>query len=240
MVRRSLIPALLLFSLGWIATARAETFVDFFDAIEKRQIMAEFIAVDSAVATVLLMNQTNDEITVRLPEAFVGVPILAQFGQQRLQQGQNGGGGQVVGGGGQNQGVGQGIGQQGNGQNGFFRIPPGKTIRWKATTVCLQHGRPEPNPRMKYRIAAAGAFTDDPAVIELCRRVGSQSLSQTVAQAAAWHLASGLPWNEIAAMNRIESKYTGHVRYFTEDQIESAKRLTEQVVASEHESYAAR
>lgn len=225
--------------------AHAETLVDFFDAIAHRQITAEFIPVDSAVATVLMTNQTNEEIAVRLPDAFVGVPILAQFGQgigqggQQGQQGQNGGGGQAVGGGGQNQGIGQGIGQQGNAPNGLFRIPPEKTIRWRATTVCLQHGRPEPNPRMKYRIAAVDTFTNDTAVIELCRRVGSESISQTVAQAAAWHLASGLPWEEIAAMNRIESQYTGNVRYFTDAQIESAKRLAEQVIAPEP-SYALR
>lgn len=243
MLRRSLVPSLLLFSLGWIATANAETSIDFFDAVDQGQINAEFIPIDSTAATVLVTNKTEDHITLRLPDAFVGVPILAQFGQgigAGGQQGQNGGGGQAVGGGGQNQGNGQGLGQQGNGQNGFFRIPPGKTIQWKPTTVCLQHGRPEPNPRMKYRIVAADTFTDDPAVIELCRRVGWQSVSQAIAQAAAWHLADRLPWDQLAAMNRVESKYTGNVRYFTDDQIESAKRLTEQVVAPEPSSYAAR
>jgi hypothetical protein len=218
--------------------ASAETAVDFFDAINQDRIHADFIPIDSTTATVIVTNVTDRELLVLPPKSFVGIAVLAQLGlggpgQQQGQQGQgqNGGGGQSVGGGGagQNQGIGQG--QQGNNQNGFFRIPPGKTIRWKAITVCLQHGRPEPNPRMKYQIVPADSFTQDARVVELCRRVGSGNASQSVGQAAAWHLASDLPWDQIETMNRIESKYTGNVRYFTDAEIASAKRLVEVVVS---------
>lgn len=229
------------------ASAVDDVAASFFDAIAAKQIDAEFIPVDSTVANVIVKNLGEEGLRVAMPEAFVGVPVLAQFGVGQGQgpgqqgqgqgQGQNGGGGQTVGGGGQQQGIGMGqvgMGQNqqgGNLQNGFFRIPAGGTIRWKVTTVCLEHGKPEPRPKMKYQIQPAESFTDDAAVIELCRIVGSGRVSQPVAQAAAWHLANDLSWDDIASMNRIESKYTGNVRYFTDEQIAKAKLLVNELVS---------
>lgn len=76
-----------------------------------------FIANDSRSAQVLVTNRGDRPLTLRLPAAFAGIPVLAQMGQQGAGFGAGGIGGvpQNVGGGGmQNQGMGIGGAQGGN------------------------------------------------------------------------------------------------------------------------------
>ncbi len=108
---------------------------------------------------------------------------------------------------------------------GFMRIAPEKTRKLTATTVCLEHGKPDPHPRIAYRMIPIGEYTDNPSVIELCRRLGRGDVAQKTAQAAAWHLANELSWEEIAAINRVESRYLGEIKLFNNTDINRAKRL---------------
>ena len=78
-------------------------------------------------------------------------------------------------------------------------VPPEKLGQLKLTTVCLEHGKPEPRPAMKYQIVPIAQYTDKAEVQELCRMVGTGALAQRVAQAAAWNLANGISWQELAA-----------------------------------------
>ncbi|TWU57904.1 hypothetical protein [Rubripirellula reticaptiva] len=218
--------------------AESDTAQDFFAAIDARQLEATFIPADAAVARVILRNLTNHNLDLKLPAAIAGVPVLAQFGNQQGQgagqgQAQAGGGGQSVGAGmqgqGQGQGIGQGIGQgfgpQGGQVGGFMRIPPGKTMRMKLATVCLQHGKPEPNPRMQYRIVPIADFTNNAIIERLCTMLGPDDLNQSVAQAAAWHVIDGMSWESLAQKNQFESKYVGQIKFFTSGEIEQAKKL---------------
>ena len=80
---------------------------------------------------------------------------------------------------------------------GMFNVPPEKVGKRKVTTVCLEHGKAEPRAKVPYEIRPIEEFTDRVQVHEICRMVGS-GMNQRVAQAAAWHLANDMSWQELA------------------------------------------
>ncbi|MCG8648812.1 MAG: hypothetical protein MI861_03210 [Pirellulales bacterium] len=215
---------------------------EMFAAVDAGQIDVKFIPTNAARANVLIENKTDQVLHVKLPEAFAAVPVLGQFNQQQgFGLGQAGGGNGVGGGsqglgGGLNQGGNQGFGlgnrggQQGNGFGvGFMRIPPQKTRKVKVATVCLEHGKPDPNPRIAYQMIPIEQFTDDDRVVALCRKLGQGLIPQNTAQAAAWHLANGLDWEQIAKLNRVESRYRGNIRFFNSHELAGAKQVVEAI-----------
>ncbi len=211
---------------------------ELFRGIDDGLIDVKFIPRDAAKANVLLRNNTDQVVDIQLPSAFAAVPVLAQFGPNGGGQnfgamdglaggrGQGDGATQGVGGGinaGQGQGVGQGM--QGMQFGGVMRIQPGKTRKLTATTVCLEHGKTEPNPRLAYRMIPLEQFSDDPRVAELCGRLGRGEIKQNTAQAAAWHLTNGLSWQRLASINRLESRYLGNVPFFSNAELKNAESL---------------
>ncbi len=212
--------------------------IELFAGIEQGQIEVQFIPKDSSQATVLVKNKTTKPLSIKLPEAFAGVPVLAQFGGMGgLGEGRGGrggrggygggyGGGQMMGGGfGGMGGMGMGGlgGMGGMGGQGMFNVAPEKIGQIKVTTVCLEHGKPEPRPSMKYEIKPIDQATDKPVVHEICASLGRGELNQRVAQIAAWHVNNGMSWEELA---KKQYKYaTGMTRpYFTREEIQAAMR----------------
>ena len=177
--------------------------VEMFAAIEAEQIEVKLIPKDSTECRVMIRNKTEQPLNVKLPAAFAGVPVLAQFGGGRGGGGRGGGG--FGGGGGQGIGGGFGGGGGGRGGGGFgggggqFNVAPEKVGQFKVTTVCLEHGKKEPRPAMKYEIQPIESFTDKPAVHQLCRLLGLGKVEQRAAQVAAWHLNSEMSLQELAA-----------------------------------------
>ncbi|MEM8733552.1 MAG: hypothetical protein AAGG44_05000, partial [Planctomycetota bacterium] len=153
------------------------------------------------------------------------------------QGGQNlgGGFGQGIGGG---QGAGQGIGfGQGGGQNGFgqggggfFRIEPDKKRRIMVQTVCLEHGKRDPNPRMPYQLVPLKNVSNNPAVEQLCRDLASGKIGQNTAQATTWNLENGLSWEQLAALNRRQSRWLGNESRFTATELKDAHRYRNQLL----------
>jgi hypothetical protein len=241
--------------------------VDLFRAMDAGQVDVRFIPLDAADANVLITNKTDRAVHVQLPDAIAAVPVLGQF-DQGFGQGPAGGGGgnnatQGVGGavnGGGNQGFGnQGNGNQGFGNaevgnggggggrqrqgfgGGFMRIPPQSTRKLTATTVCLEHGKAEPNPRIKYQMIPIAEYTADQRVALLCRRLGKGDIEQNAAQAAAWHLANDLSWTKLSRLNRVESKYLGNIRFFTQQELKAAQAAVSSVTAAVNlDAYSAR
>jgi hypothetical protein len=252
----------------------------------------KFVANDSRSAQVVVTNRGDRPLTLRLPAAFAGVPLLAQMamgGGQGAGAGFNAGGiggtPQNVGGGGM-QNAGMGIGgaaggnpfcwvarevygvhdprwlafrqwmiweapswlqdlylargedfaawlserptakvavrvamdrvsatDAGSDAGGHFRVAStapdaftksftvaaGATVAVKVPTVCLEYGKREPTARMPYRLTAFEKVSQDPKVALILGGLASGHLSQKVAQAAAWHLASGRTWEQLAA-----------------------------------------
>tara|TARA_R110002073_G_scaffold60209_23_gene151317 strand:- start:12191 stop:13081 length:891 start_codon:yes stop_codon:yes gene_type:complete len=235
--------------------------VELFDAIDSEQVSVQFIALDANHANVLIENRTDRVLHLELPNAIAAVPVLAQlgfggqqagFGAQQGQGGQNGGGNQSVGGGFQqgaqpggnafgNNGLGNNLGggnaRQGNGFGmGFMRIAAQKTRKLVATTVCLEQGKPEPNAKVKYQMIRIEQYTQDERLVELCQQLALENVSQKVAQAVAWHYANGLSWEELAKLNRIESRYLGNIRMFRQQELNDAKAFVEALEKSSNAS----
>ena len=204
--------------------------IDLFDAMKAGELKVQLIPKDSKSGTVIFANQTIRPLKIKLPDAFAGVPVQAQFGAAGA------GGGLGVGGGNNgasslNQGLGGGFGGGGGiggggfggGGGGFFNVGPEKTVKLKIVSVCLEHGKKDPNPRVAYELKPIASFTQDSSVIELVGMLGRGEIDQTAAQAAAWHLASGLSFPELAA--KIAAKHIdGQTEpYFTAAELERAQ-----------------
>lgn len=175
--------------------------VEMFSAVEEGQIEVKVIPKDSTEVRLLVKNKTDQPLRIQLPAAFAAVPVLAQL-DAGLGDGLNsgsggGGGGQALGGGLGGGMMGGGMGGGGMG-GGFFNVPPERVGQMKLTTVCLEHGKPEPRPAMKYEIKPIEQYTNKAELQELCRMLGRGMLPQRVAQVAAWHLANGMSWEELA------------------------------------------
>ncbi len=219
----ALVAATLLVPAGRCAADQQAESVELFQAMKDGAIDVQFIPHDARGANVLIENKTKKPLNVRLPEAFAGVPVLAQFGGGGM------GGGGFGGGGGGGQGVGGGFGgggAGGAGGGGFFNIAPEKVGKIKVDCVCLDHGKPDPNPRMKYQLVPVESYVQNSAVIELLKVFGRGGLDQTAVQAAVWHLNNGLSWHELAAKRSGEKTLFGsELPYFLPQQLHAAVEL---------------
>jgi hypothetical protein len=184
--------------------------VEFFEAIKAGDIAVKLIPKDAKEANVIIENKAKQPLEIKLPDAFAGVPVLAQFGGM----GGMGGGG---------------MGGMGMG-GGFFSVGPDKVGKIKVTTVCLEHGKQDPNPRIPYEIRPIETFTQDQRVIEVCKMLGRGELAQNVAQAAAWHLGNGLTWDELAAKDRVKLSNGYTEKFFSAQELTVAARVSQEAV----------
>jgi hypothetical protein len=194
--------------------------MELFSAMEAGKVDVKLILMNSKQATVLIENKTKQGINVRLPEAFVGV--LAQAGDPFGGGGNQGGGGQQQGGFGGNQFGGGGGGQQG----GFFNIPAERVGEVRVAGVCLEHGKDEPRPAVKYELKPVEAFSKDPALYQMLKLFGEKKINQRVAQAAAWHIASKMSWDELAA-KQVKRLGQSPQPYFSQQELRAALQLVE-------------
>ena len=222
--------------------------VELFEGMAAGTIEVSFIPADSRSANVIIKNNTDKPLTIKLPEAFAAVHAQFGGGMGGMGMGGMGGGMGGMGGGmggmgggmGGGQGMGGGMGGMGGGGmggmggfggggfggmgGGFFNVAAEKAGKMKVTTVCLEHGKTEPSPRMKYTIQPITALTKDPRVIEVCKMVGRGEVPQNVGQAAAWHLANGMSWQELAAKDRVRSRL-GTLKYFSPQELDLALQV---------------
>lgn len=223
--------ALLLFTAA--PSLRAEESADALDlfAAEKAgQIEVKFIAKNDHEGNILITNKLPEGVKVRVPEAFVGDPVLAQFGGGGGGLGGGGGGfgggggggQQSVGGGGGGLGGGGGGGLGGGGGGGVFSVAPERTAKVEVPLLCLDHGKADPSSSKPYKLRPVDAESDRPEVVELLKAFGNGQLNHQAAQAAVWHLNNDLTWQQLG------SKLTGTVRsisrspYFSRAQLETA------------------
>ncbi len=223
--------------------AAAES-VEFFKGMEDGVLETKVIATGPMGGSLLITNHTDQPLTVEMPQAFVTVHVLKQFGGMGGGGGGMGGGGMGggqgggQGGGNQNQGGGMGGGGQGGGGMGgggmggggqgggggagFFSIPPEKTVRVPYVSVCLEHGKADPTPRATYKIVPVEEYTKDPVLQEMISMVGSGKLPPQGAQAAVWTRTDNLSWHELA------SKFSynvlgGKIPYFSGNELRTAQ-----------------
>jgi hypothetical protein len=229
--------------------------VDLFAGIDDGKVEATVVPRDAKKVTLQLKNRSDQPLTIRLPEAFAAVPVQAQFGGGGGVFGGGagglfGGGGRGIGPGGGNQiGGGQGGGTQGlgvaggqnGGQNGgvnggrrkgggpgLFSVPAGKVIKVKLTSVCLEYGKPEPHARNEYAVKPIEALCDKTEVVSILRSLGDGEVSQEVAQLAAWNVASGTGFEEIASL---KSKLGLQLPVYSQEAIAAAEEFVRGVSA---------
>ena len=140
----------------------------------------------------LIENKTDKPLTVKLPDAFAGVPVLGAerrggAGRRRRRQPRRG------------RRAAAWAAAGAAWAAGMFNVPPEKIAQFKVATVCLEHGKAEPRAGIPYEIKPIESVTDKPEVQELCRMLGTGQINQRAAQAAAWHLNNGMSWQELAA-----------------------------------------
>jgi hypothetical protein len=211
--------------------------VEMFDGIEDKSLQVTLRPDDEFGGNLFVKNLMDHAVTVVLPDAMVGIQVHPQFGNlQGGAQGQNGFGNNGAGAGagaGQNQTVGGGPGQgqtgAGQGQQ-FFSIPAAATVKWPMNSVCLEHGKPAPTSRNTYRVARVEEFSDKPELADLCRQIGAGQLERSVAQAAGWHLGSGMSWEELAQKQQ-RRVAASSVPYFSRSQIQQAHEVVQQSIA---------
>ena len=191
--------------------------VEIFSGIEKGQIEVQLIPRDSTRANLLVKNKTDKPLNVVVPQAFAGVPVLAQIPNGLIGNNQIGNNArlpqQLGVGPGRNNLLGPGVLNMGppniGGPNlgrpnmppGFlFNVAPEKVGKLKLTGVCLEYGKPNPRPKFKYQVKPIRSVTDKPGVAELCAMLGRGEIGQREAQLAAWHLNNEISWQELASM----------------------------------------
>jgi hypothetical protein len=212
--------------------------VEMFAALDSGELKIDYLPQDATKAVLVFRNETNKPLKIKLAETFGALPVLAQgfgggggggFGGG----GGLGGGGGIGGGGGGGQGGGGGLGGAGGGGGfggqggggGLFRVEVDKPRKLTATTVCLEQGKPDPSPRMNYRIVRLEEVNPSLEVAEVCRALGYGKVSQKTAQAAAWHLANDLSWDRLSTLPRVISKYTGVEYFFSPSDIQAAMQV---------------
>ena len=224
-----------------------------FDAIESGQLKVRVVAHDAKGGNMYFENLSGKPLTVEVPQALAIVHILKQFGGgmggggmgggmggmggMQGGQGMGGGmgGGQMGGGGmGGMQGgmggggmMGGGMGGRGGGGGGFFSIPAERVAQVPYLGVCLNHGKPDPSPRMTYIPIRLENAVQDKVLREMLRLYGMGRIDFTIAQAAAWHITDKLSWDQLAAKKEftLPGVYSSQVPTFTVAQLQAAHEL---------------
>ena len=227
---RGLVPALIIL-FACVATVEAAKraskskdepidTIDMFAAMKSGDIEVKVVAKDSTTGNVLIKNKSKKPLAIKLPEAFVGVPVAAQFGGMGMGgMGGMGMGGMGMGGMGGMGGGGFG-GMGGFGGGGFFKVEPEKVGKLKMNIMCLDHGKRDPTPRIAYELRPVDDEISDPKVAELIKMLGRGEIDQRGAQAAVWHLKNGMSWQELAA--KIGAKHLNGTTepYFTRAELQ--------------------
>jgi len=235
--------------------------IEMFQAMDQGLLTVDYIGKDATQANLIFRNQTGEPLDVVLPKTFGAVHVLAQGMMGGGMGGMGGGGMGGMGGGmggmgggmGGGQGMGGGMGGMGGGgmggmggggmggMGGMMRVQPDKPNKLTVATLCLEHGKLDPNPRMKYKVVRLEEVNDSPVVAELCKALASGRVGQNTAQAAAWHVANGLTWEELVRKPRVISEYTGVEMFFSRFEVDAAIRLTSlaNVEAEKNQAYQA-
>mgnify|MGYP005858532843 FL=1 len=177
-----------------LQTAPAEK-VELFAAIAQQQIDVKFIPKNSTQANVLIENKTNKPLSIQLPAAFAAVPVLGQAAAPAGGAGTTNSQPQPMGGGFGGMG---GMGMGGGMGGGFFNVAPERVAQLQVPGVCLDHGKAEPRPAIRYEIKPLETVTTKEGVRETLAMLAEGQVNQRVAQIVAWHLVNGMSFEELA------------------------------------------
>lgn len=221
--------------------AESSTSIGLFEGMESGDLEVKIIPKDSTEGVITIKNNTKKPLSIKIPEAFAGVPVLAQGG---LLGGNGGGGGGRNNNNNNNQNQGMGGGMMGGGGGGMmggggmFNVEAERVAKAKVVLVCLDHGKKDPAPQVPYQLVPIDSYAKDAKVAELVKMMARGQIDQHSAQAAAWHLQNGLTWDEL--VTKVGAKHLdGRVEpYFTAVNLQRALAATH--VATERAEKAAK
>ena len=105
-----------------------------------------------------------------------------------------------------------------------FSIPAERTLRLPYVSVCLEHGKTEPNSKSAYKIVPLEDYTADPVLQQLVNLVGTGALDLGSAQACAWHVANGMSW-QMLALKPYEQPGQPNRPFFNIAQLQGAQNI---------------
>ena len=227
-----------------------------FDAMKDGLVKVDVKANNPFSATVTVSNISDEHLLVDLPTSFALTPVLAQYGGYGG-GGMGGYGGGMMGGMGGMGGYGGGMGGYGGGGMGgyggggyggrynivddlsesnrktgrSYKLAPKKYIKETVRTVCLEHGKADPTPKMKYEMRPLSDVTPRKEVQVLCELRGNDAVHPDVVQAAVWNLNNDMSWDELNAKPRITIGANLPARpYFAPGVLEAAQRLADEAL----------
>jgi len=208
--------------------------VPLFEGIAGGSLTAKLVAQNSFNGSLYIENHSQKPLTVEMPEAFVGVQVLRQFGGAGGGgRGATGAGGAQAMGGGMQGGMQGGMGgMQGGG--GMFSVPPERTAKVSYHSVCLEHGKNDPDPTVHYKIVPVEEYSKDEQLTALLSLVGTKAIDPQVAQAAAWHLSNKMSWEDLASKRSNEIGETDSP-YFSPQALGLAQQLVIEARRVAHE-----
>lgn len=212
--------------------------VELFDAIDRELVEVTVIARSAHDANLFVTNNSGAPVSVKLPEVMGAVHVLKQLAPLSG----NGGAANAIGvgngpGNGQAQPIGGGVQNRGtNGPGNFnlpgrpiFSIPSARTVQLPLKTVCLAYGRPDPQPKLQYRLVRLEEITSDTELKETLARYVAGEIDTQTTQAAAWHLQDGLSWKSMAQTRVGQIGGFPGDPLFTDQQLDDARRLVETI-----------
>jgi hypothetical protein len=106
-------------------------------------------------------------------------------------------------------------------------------VQFPITTVCLNHGKDEPRPRMTYRLIKLEEFTSDPVLQELLVMVGSGAYddNKQAVQAATWNVTDKMGWDKLAAKQIEHVGGQPDEPYFSQSELSAAQQILAQAQA---------
>ena len=107
----------------------------------------------------------------------------------------------------------------------MFNVAPERTHKVKVKTVCLEHGKKDPNPRVPYKIVPIKKFTTNPNVHHVCAMLGRGEVDQVSAQAAAWHLRDKMTLQQLARKIKVKHLNGTVEMYFSPRNLHLATRI---------------
>jgi len=233
-------PLSVLFTLLFLAAAKpvaiCEPYVDraapvvaLFDGIDRGLLKVRVAPKFGFEPDLFLTNTHNRPLTVAFPKAaaLVHEPVRLASGG-----GDDGGGG-----------GGQGMGGaflphrtatdsfQVSTEGGNFpvgsqvcSIPAGAVMQLTFAAVCIEQGKPDPRPGMNYRLERLENVTSNRALISLLESNDARTTGRMPLQAAAWHLADGVSWQQLRVM-QVHRGEDGSRPFFTRRQLAAGKKL---------------
>lgn len=197
--------------------------VELFYAMKAGQVEVKVLHKNEASGKLLFTNKTDKPLNVKLPETFATVHVLAQLGGGGIGStgGIGGGLGQSTGGGMGGGGGGMGGGGAAGGGGGMFNVAPERIGELPFTSVCLEHGKPNPRASMKYELRPLSSVAGSEEVGELIKMLNRGTISQRVAQVLAWHLNNEMSFEQLAAKTVTRLGGSSYP-YFSVDEIRAA------------------